>query len=599
MDLKFSRLELTNFGPFAGGPHVLDIAALGPGLHYVRGFNIAKPRLDPNGVGKSTLWAALTWCLYGKTVRGLRNPDITPWTGKKGVLVRVILQIDGVEHVIRRSAHPNSLGIDERTVGQEQVEELIGLSFDAFSHTVLYGQGRPLFFDLPPREMMDVFSDVMCLDRWEARSELAADRARKLETDLASAENALAILQSGVSVAKGTIARLQKASTEWEVERNDRCGKLAEQRDALKTQIEKLDCRHGELDTKYDWVMTQIRLLEEPYQKAQEKVTKQRILLKSLENEKLKTERSLEVVEDNCPTCGRPMDNKHKRASNKAKRELIASLIEEIRPLRKRVDKADKQAAIVAEDVRGFRLQAADIEPDLKQCQEALIDARARLRSVEEGIDKDDNEPNPHRAELLAQKKHLKELLASIEDAETLVIPKLRRMISRAKFWVKGFKDVRLSIIDEVLTELEITTATVLEELGLVGWQVKYATDRETKKGTVKPGLHVSIVSPDSRKAVRWECWSGGEGQRLRIVGALALSEVLLNHAGIRTNLEIFDEVTTYMPKQGIGDLCDLLSARCAALGRTGFYIDHQIGERASFAGTITVQKKKAGATLH
>jgi len=112
---------------------------------------------------------------------------------------------------------------------------------------------------------------------------------------------------------------------------------------------------------------------------------------------------------------------------------------------------------------------------------------------------------------------------------------KISRRVERTKLWVKYFKDIQLYIIEDVLHELELVSNAMLPEIGLEDWSIAYAIERETKSGTTQRGLNVTINSPANKGAVKWNAWSGGEGQRLRIVGALALSEVLLNHADVKS----------------------------------------------------------------
>lgn len=106
----------------------------------------------------------------------------------------------------------------------------------------------------------------------------------------------------------------------------------------------------------------------------------------------------------------------------------------------------------------------------------------------------------------------------------------------------------------------------------------------------------MTILKPDLAKAVRWESWSGGEGQRLRIVGAIALSQVLLRRAGIECDLLILDEPTRHLSREGVRDVVDYL----IDLGRDRqvFYCDHTAIENARFASTITVTRSHKGVTL-
>jgi DNA repair exonuclease SbcCD ATPase subunit len=205
------------------------------------------------------------------------------------------------------------------------------------------------------------------------------------------------------------------------------------------------------------------------------------------------------------------------------------------------------------------------------------------------------DETNPHQKQLRKlreQRTELKAKRASLQaDAD-----KLSQRVERTKPWIKGFKDVRLLTLEEVLTELEISANGLLEDLGLAGWSMHFHVERETKSGSVQTGMGVMITSPEHTEPVKWESWSGGEGQRLRLAGALALSEVLLNHAGIEINLEILDEPSRSLASSR--DLIDALAERAERLQRRILYVDHLAIESSQFASTIMIVKTKEGSRI-
>jgi len=147
-----------------------------------------------------------------------------------------------------------------------------------------------------------------------------------------------------------------------------------------------------------------------------------------------------------------------------------------------------------------------------------------------------------------------------------------------------------------VLDELELVTSGMLEEVGLVGWEISYELEKETKSGTVQRNLHVKINSPQSQGWVRWEAWSGGEQQRLRLVGALALADVLLSHAGVEPSLEVLDEPALYWSSEGVQELCAFLAERARETKRSIFYTEHNAVESSHFSSVLTVVKDKDGA---
>jgi len=168
----------------------------------------------------------------------------------------------------------------------------------------------------------------------------------------------------------------------------------------------------------------------------------------------------------------------------------------------------------------------------------------------------------------------------------------------RAKFWVKGFGEVRLYIVNDILQELQLVTTGLLSEFGLAGWDVKYSVEQETKSGTTKRGIAVMVLSPKNSTYVNWKSWSSGEGQRLRVLGGLALSQVLLNHIGVEPAMEILDEPSSHLSEEGVDDMVELLSERARQQNKIIYLTDHTVIESARFASTLTVVKGAKGSTV-
>jgi DNA repair exonuclease SbcCD ATPase subunit len=172
------------------------------------------------------------------------------------------------------------------------------------------------------------------------------------------------------------------------------------------------------------------------------------------------------------------------------------------------------------------------------------------------------------------------------------------RKLKRTRYWVKGFREVKLYIIEEILDELELASNAMCDELGLVGWEIRYDVERETKSGSLTRGINVSILSPENKNPVRFEVWSGGETQRLRLIGAIALSNVLLSHAGVECPLMVFDEPTEHLSQEGINDVVDILADYARSRQSTIYYTDHRVIQSSRFAGTLTVTRNKTHTTV-
>jgi len=579
MKLEFDSLEIHNFKCFGGGGEGVTFGTLGPGLIFLRGRNEVEPRLGSNGAGKSSLWDAFTWCLFGKTVGGLRNPDVKPRSGKgqTGVLVKVL--VDGEPHSIDRTAFPNHLLIDGSEVGQEQVDALLGISFETFTHTILLGQGRPLFFDLAPRDKMQLFSDVLGLERWETRSALANDRARALTAKRAELEGEMAGTEQALKQVEDQLQSSRESMARWEEERRTRQDKAELELAGINKRVSQAGTRYDELELIYDGAETELGALA----MEQEKIT-----LSQLKFEHRKLSGTLANETGICPSCGQKI-----KGSNAEQHR--AKLTKEIAALDKKVAKQEQVVDALTAAFNKFQSASRSAKQEMDIILPELSGLKARQEQLRLVVDERREEANPFREQIKQAKATQVKVRAQIKELGAAV-KATARSAARAAWWVKGFKDVQLYVIDEVLQELELNTNSVLEDVGLIGWAVRYSVEKETKSGTTKRGLTVEILSPGIKEPVKWESWSGGEGQRLRVIGALALSETLLNHAGVATNLEILDEPTQHLSSEGVRDIVEALAARAEALERQVWYVDHQSVESASFASVVTITRDSKGA---
>lgn len=613
MKLDFTSLVLDNFKSFLG-VHVLNLREFGDGLHYIRGRNDDEPRLGPNGVGKSSLVSdAVSWCLFGKTTSGLRNPDLRPWQPVKGpTRVSLSVAVDKEKHAISRSINPNRLAIDRKECGQDDVIKLIGLDFDMFTNTVLLGQGRPLFFDLQPREKMDLFVGALALNRWDDRAQRASDRVQEMATLQTELDGIASGLKTALDELDALIAETEKKRDGWTREQQ---AEMKAQRTLLK-QAEKMaksnrECR-DDADLALDSAETELRHYKKQLVKQEETLLKADRMFQKAEtayqrrNDEI-TGAYQELAEmgegDVCKSCGQTLRGtafaEHRANLKKKVKQLEASdtLEREFTRTQKTMEAWEAAVKSTREAVEEYQAKASRARDDLDTYGKQQAELDAQLKSLQKGTREREERINPHVATLRDLNKRARSLETQLRDAD-LASTLAHRKGERAKFWIKGFKDVRLYVLEEILQELEMATNALLDEAGLVGWHVSYLVERETARGNVSHGLSIMIRSPRSKGAVKWEAWSGGEGQRLRIVGALALSEVLLNHAGVRTTLEVLDEPTQHLSDEGVDDLCEYLSERARRLHKKVFYIDHQSIESTRFASVTTIIRGPEGSRI-
>ena len=245
--IDFHKQVIRDFKAFSG-KHTMhwDI----PGVTFIRGENQRTKELTANGAAKSTLFDAWSWCLFGRTAAGLRNPDVIPWNKSGNPEVHNMLTINGKEHWIARTTNPNRLLFDDKDINQEKLDAVLGFNFVLAMNTILLAQDQPLFFDLAPKDKMALFSETLQLDRWDARSTNAQGKTSEMEQNAAVLEQNRDAAVAALKEVGQWLVDAKASAEKWAAERRvakrvdaTKISELQKQFDVIKQKLDDADLR--------------------------------------------------------------------------------------------------------------------------------------------------------------------------------------------------------------------------------------------------------------------------------------------------------------------------------------------------------------------
>jgi DNA repair exonuclease SbcCD ATPase subunit len=612
--LYFDKLEIVSFKAYRQ-PQTINFEKMGNGLWFVSGVNLRHKRLGSNGAAKSSIFDCIAWVLYGQTIKGTKTTDVRGWESKDPPEASLTVCVDRYAghdlYVIKRKGVTNGLWIDGKGATQEDVDRLIGLTYPVFLHTIIFGQGKDLFFDLPPTKKMAVLSETLILDKWDDRIKLARDRTAKLQAEWAEMDGELRGLDRLIETHEKSLDDLKAKSRAWEDERaeaNERRVKdIADKERVLVKVQDELDAA----DLAYDSAETELRASQKALDRILENISESGKMANSAAVEYQSIKREYDDKEtaiknlldgDTCPSCGQELDRKaiarHRKELDK-ELDVLDAKYEHSRDVWKAardvVDQLRKDEARTRTDIKTFRDKSNDAIDARTRAQSKVNEAKAALAFTKTAKETSEDKDNPYASLIAKTRKDLGKAKADAKATEKEMV-KVDRKMNRTKYWIDGFKQVRLYLIEDTLAELEAVTQTMLSSVGLDDWRVQYSIEKENKNGSTASGINVNIYQPDIDKPIKWELFSGGEGQRLRLVGAFALADVLLRRAGVDCDFMVFDEPTRHLSPEGVRDTIELLVDE--ARRRQIFYVDHQAVENRRFAGRLVVTRGPEGPSI-
>lgn len=589
------------------------------GFFLLSGDNRVESNLGANGAGKSSVWDALVWAFYGKTARGLRASNVANWDRSALCSVLVEFDVGKIEYSLARTWNPNSLslgivGEEPRVVTQEELLDIIRIDYGSFLNTVLMGQFNRFFFDLTPTEKLQVFSDALDLDGWLeaskkanvlAKGELAnVDKLNRSVSTLLGRRKEIKPqlrqirydLEAHDKLVASKIVANEKLLADLLVEEKEDQEELARVQkevvsaDAHREGFNKILLRLD--DTKKE--------LEKEYQEVQVLAAKHDFSSYSLRREIEKFQEADGV----CPYCKQVITDEHCAMELD---KLGGSLVESegawahwtfaLKELQFYID--GKQEDM---DEASYRMDACDsrrrrLGDERARAGSKVRESKAGIVCIEEKLELLRRQGNPYKQTLKDVRKRLTDVKAMLEDSKDR-LEETKLSHAGYVYWVQGFKELRLWLVEEALREFEVRVNNSLLQLGLVGWEVTFAVERETKSGTVSKGFAVSIAAPGAKDAVPWEVWSGGETQRLRIAGAIGLSSLISGRLGAECNVEVWDEPTAHLSEEGIQDLLSFFEDRASSEGKQIWLVDHRSLDYGGFDDEVVVVKDDSGSHI-
>lgn len=574
------------------------------GLTRVMGDNEKRPHLGANGVGKTSLFDAIAWCLYGKTAAGTRGPSLVNRDKSKALEIELDLRVGGRGIVVRRTHSPNSLSIrdgDEwRAASDEEVVDLVGIEHEQFCSCVIVPQIGRLFVDLPPASKLDVLTSLLSIGVWKEAAKLATRRSGEVQAALHEQSRKQAAVGGARESAIAAVARTQQ-----------RLARAVEEAESGAVSLRDTEQLHERLSGVVRQAEQKAETAALALNEATEAVKNLNSKVEQAASAQARRSRDVEQAEKTlsslkaqlravdakrCPQCGQVVDNasakklkaevtgeisKHELAVEAARQDVKQATREQERLLQSK-SKLRSRAKRRQDDVHAAYASRDAAISELANADKALAVARATQFDVAEF----EQASYDSLRELASLTRHAAKLQEERETTE--------RRLEQLEWWKVNFKKLRFWLIEQAVRRYEMEVNNALSELGMPAVQSRCEV-KPASSGKA-PTLDITLHAEGGLE-VPLSSWSGGEMQRIRLAMQVALAVLVAEARGFWCNIEVWDEPTTHLSSAGIDDLITYLGERAASTGKRVFLIDHRALENGAFDETLHVRLTKKHGT--
>ncbi|OCP21998.1 MULTISPECIES: AAA family ATPase [unclassified Ensifer] len=643
--MKFTKITIENFMAISQAEFVLNDR----GLILIQGVNLDDTSAKSNGAGKSSIFDALCWALYGVTARNEAGDAIINDKAGKGTRVAVEIVDSGHIYLVARhrkhKQHKNALivnhlpatlgatwgdltkGTDKLT--QEVVDKVLGCSLDVFVGSIYAGQERmpdlPGMTDKQLKLLIEEASGVTVLE--EAYGE-ARSRSQKAKMDAQSVIQSFDTTMNGRIATEQNLQIAEQQHKDWEVARIDRANTetqfarnyVNQVKDiekvilSLPTKAE-LEVRIKDLDDKIAAVGHEQQELADLNTSVARKDAEARSMSNELSRlasdyrvKKDAVEKIDHVVGCPCDGCGREMTATEVAPARASAIKAAKVVAADHKTLKSTLEATLADAQKLTEERDAFKASMTDVS----QATALRSDLQAKLNEVNQQLREKENttirarqhaerakaikiETNPHDASIDRFKAQIEELDQRIKDLSADKV-KSDTDVAHAEAVVKVFSPagVRAHIMDEVTPFLNQRTAHYLGTLSDGNITATWSTLVANAKGELKEKFSIEVENMTGGK--RFGLQSGGEKRKVRIACALALQDLVATRATKPIELFLGDEIDDALDEAGLERLMQVLEEKAKERGSV-FVISHN-SLRDWIPQVIEIEKQNGETTV-
>ena len=582
--MKIKEIEAKNFRSYSH---------LKVSLENYRGLTLLSA---DNGSGKSSIYFALLYALYGKCPDGTKADEVIKHGSKGGTFTRVSLEINGKDYEVTRyrkdkeyknkviltcNGEDITLSTDKET--NDKIIDILGFKEDTLLNSLVFSPEQLNTFinatDKTKKAMLEDLTNIAVYrkayalvkeDLKEAQESLSkAQEEQQHIIDLGKYQKALeeqwkqnkATLEGQKKKYLDYLSQTDQATLEKEVaSQTDLVDHNKQALLTLNNQIDKLGI---------NTTAPHLNEYNQARSLADRKYNVQKHTYNQLQDIFIQLKKVQNTPNAICSLCGNVLDAQHKQVEitnlTKQLKEGKQQYLFQKEEYNQAEDKAQQVKVIVNQEqasakeslnkLNQLNNQKEKINAQMRQATLALQQAQQRLSQYEEAqvelsrlnqqtIEKPRGLATDYHSQLIKTQEQVNQIKSQLDK-----LNKLENIYSDRGVKALALNQVIPFLNDHLAKALDILT----NEL-----QVQITSQTQTKTGAVKNKIDLLINTPNKGKKLYSEL-SSGEKRRVGISLNLAFMAFLQTQIG-GTNLVVLDELFDNLDQTGVDEVVELLS---------------------------------------
>ena len=555
--IQFTKLNIEGFCSIPN----LSLDLNTTGITIIRGVN---------GEGKSSIFSALVWGLYGKTPKDVS--DVNTWEklrkkNYQGTKVEVyFLKNNQVHRVIRCLNYKGNVegakgssrliyDVDANPISekykpqiQAKITEALEMSYNLFINSVMFGQGITRLIEETGTEQKNLFEEIFSLNYLTKARDIAKAQYNKYEKEAYEVNHQLDILHNQVKMMEDNLKYVQDYQKTEGKRRKEKIDELRREKSLSTRAYEKLA-------RDVDGIEQQN--IDRQISEHQNLISKNRTKLKEARASiGIPLEELIDKVID-------LLEKKEYDSSMKYLRSL-KSAFSKIESLQSKLTTLEK--AVMNLRVQESRLQV--LQRDLKRHKEKIDTLKQRIKE----------QKSTPMIQARYSREDIQKAKKEIEKLESSQVNQMKELYKWIYTDPLGNNGIKAFLFESSMDSLNQTLESFSN---IIGMTIQFGMDLHSARKDFQ--VYINMEGQD----VDFNELSGGQKQLASLAIAFAMNEAMTQAKGI--NIAFLDEVFESLSANNIELVSDLI--RKIYKNKTLFLITHQESLPISNARVLRVKR--------
>jgi DNA repair exonuclease SbcCD ATPase subunit len=646
----FKNIKIQNF--FSFGPDLQTLDLSDPGMYLITGRNDITG--SSNGSGKSTVFDAICYALFGQVTKKVNIPQIVNEVVGQDCMVELEFEVNGERFIVERwkkqKKHYDKLLLYKDSKDEEnlissankgdtqlQINDIVKFNYKSFINAVMMTQEQVSgFLQADSNKKKEIIENILQLNiltkyHWIAQQKRKIVRRSyediKLKEDSAETlvENTK---QSMKEYVNSCSAKKERNKEEVEALRKklDALSEtnIDEERQKIK-EAEDLSRQREDLLVNYQHEADKVSSLEKERENVETTKLEYTELLKGAQRTKKRLEKELESEQaqrdkvdgdlqhahdnpDTCPVCSNTINEEEIKKWLSSQQELLDKIDENISSKQKqheeneanieswsaKADELDKQIGVYNKVINKQKSKADKIREEYDSIVIPQTIDEDELNKLDDKVREIEQQIKEREGKEFVDKKYLDSLMAQAKQHAKEKKRYSQEMNDlKNKFMIMKWWEDSLSSKKNSMKSWCINNV-----IGYFNSKIKYYIDRFFD-GTVSLQLDNNlneVISVNDNERT-YDMFSGGEKRRLNLAILFALNDLVKANVSSKMNIMFLDEVlSNYLDDKGISSVLEVLQDMSDKGNNSIFVIDHKdnFKDYPSFVN-ITVTKGADG----